>query len=363
MWKKVIDNYGGTASGPYSKITHVICTSQNSKVYKKSIHDCKRIVTPYWLNEVVKRKSNFAPDEAIYFPVAFPPTRSILQGKYMSICGFSVEEREKIKLIFHTLGVKYSPAFNQNCFALICRELNNEKVRKAQEWSVPIYNVEWLSNLLIRGKVAIETSSSAIYQNYDKEDPFKIDVLSYRELHKFMTAWLKPLKVNPGEIRKRSAYWDFLLLKQKQVSDDPSSASLRKMRPNTSEGGQPKEYVLFPPSRPLDQMPKVVFTGYDLPTLEKLKMKLFSLGGQTALTMADCTHVCAPTVMRTVKFLIGVCTVEHFVTQKWIEDSFDCKWWQNESSYVPENIQIEKLLGFRLLGMLLSKENVEILPV
>ena len=150
------------------------------------IHDAKRIVTPYWLNEVIKRKEHFPPCEAIHFPVNFPPTRSVLQGKIMSACGFTVEEREKLKIMFYTLGVKYSPAFSQSCFALICKSLNNEKVKRAQEWSIPIYNVEYLSDLLLRGKIAVENASSPVYQNFDKSDPFKLDVTTYKELYRFI---------------------------------------------------------------------------------------------------------------------------------------------------------------------------------
>ena len=263
MWKKVIDNYHGLVNSAYnSKLTHIVCTSQSCKAFKKGIHDAKRIVTPYWLNEVIKRKEHFPPCEAIHFPVNFPPTRSALQGKIISVCGFTLEERDKLKIMLYTLGVKYSPAFSQSCFALICKNLNNDKVKRAQDWSIPIYNVEWLSDLLLRGKLALENASSPVYQNFEKGDPFKLEVTTYKELYRFMSAWVKPMKINAGEIRKKSQYWEYLLLKQKQSSDDPSSSCIRRIRQTSSEGGMNKEYVLFPPSRPPEHMPKVVFTGY-----------------------------------------------------------------------------------------------------
>ena len=69
--------------------------------------------------------------------------------------------------MLHLLGATYAPDLVAGCFALISRTAVNEKTQRARELGLPVYNVQWLTDMLIRPKATIERSSSVVYQKFD----------------------------------------------------------------------------------------------------------------------------------------------------------------------------------------------------
>jgi len=71
-WRRVIERFGGKTSTEYSsntdEITHVICSNRFSNVYKKAVEDRKRVVTPYWLEDVLQEQKLRTPWLAYHFP-------------------------------------------------------------------------------------------------------------------------------------------------------------------------------------------------------------------------------------------------------------------------------------------------------
>ena len=53
--------------------------------------------------------------------------------------------------------------------------MEGAKYEKAQEWRIPIVNVQWLSDLVLGNYETIRNFNSQRYQMYDQIDPFKID--------------------------------------------------------------------------------------------------------------------------------------------------------------------------------------------
>jgi hypothetical protein len=74
-WQKMIENYGGKSVEDYAsnvdQITHVLCKNRNSAVYKTALEDDKRIVTQFWLEDVLEEEKLKPPWRAYHFPSVF----------------------------------------------------------------------------------------------------------------------------------------------------------------------------------------------------------------------------------------------------------------------------------------------------
>ena len=72
-WKKVIRQFGGEVEDSYhpavTRITHVLCKSQDSAISLQAMRDGKRLVTVFWLNDIVVKKVVIPPWKAIHFPL------------------------------------------------------------------------------------------------------------------------------------------------------------------------------------------------------------------------------------------------------------------------------------------------------
>ena len=69
-WTKTIRQYGGEVEPSYHpRITHLLCVNQDSALAQQALREGKRIVTSYWLNDVVARKKVMPPWKAVHFPL------------------------------------------------------------------------------------------------------------------------------------------------------------------------------------------------------------------------------------------------------------------------------------------------------
>ena len=70
IWKKVIRQYGGEVEDTYHpRITHLMCKTQDSAVSSQALREGKRLVTSYWLNDIVVNRKVLPPWKAIHFPL------------------------------------------------------------------------------------------------------------------------------------------------------------------------------------------------------------------------------------------------------------------------------------------------------
>ena len=69
-WKKVIRQFGGEVEETYQpRITHLLCMNQDSAVSMQALREGKRLVTIFWLNDIVVKKIVLPPWKAIHFPL------------------------------------------------------------------------------------------------------------------------------------------------------------------------------------------------------------------------------------------------------------------------------------------------------
>ncbi|XP_038053452.1 PAX-interacting protein 1-like isoform X2 [Patiria miniata] len=346
-WRKVISEHGGIVDDCYSdRITHVLCDTQRTEVFSLAIKDGKRCVTANWLNDCLKIKQMKPAWRALHFPVInYPLQPPPCKDQVISMSGFEGGERNDVKTLIELLGAKYTGYFTRGNTLLVCNRMEGAKYEKAQEWQIPVINVQWLNDLVLGNHESIRNLNAARYQVYDQPDPFKIDKYGHMCTN-LMDPWTVPLKISHAAKKK------FLsnlgqkagqLMKRKCEQGFPVAKRQRKSSVSGEDEWEGSPLMLDP-----DKIPHVMLTGIDSRAIPDLIKKLEKLGGRTADTMASCTHLITNKVTRTVKFLSGVSVCRFIVTPMWIEESYKSRWFLDENSFLLNDVEAETALLFNL---------------
>ncbi len=90
-WAKIIELYGGRVASQYdietngSDITHFVCSHRTDKLYKNAFLSQKRIVTQFWLEDVLKEGKHKPPWRAYHFPAVFNKQNGPLTNHVISL--------------------------------------------------------------------------------------------------------------------------------------------------------------------------------------------------------------------------------------------------------------------------------------
>lgn len=178
-WSQLIRRHGGEIEPNYCpRVTHVLCRTQRHGVVMQAIRDAKRCVTAYWLNDTVLKRCVQPPWQALHLPMPStfgmqrPATRHIV-----TLTGFEGEERARVKRMVEESGAKLTPYLSKHNTVLICRRQEGAKWKRARDWSVPVVNVVWLSDILLGNLSGMAQFEAAKYQQYAMPAPLRIDYL------------------------------------------------------------------------------------------------------------------------------------------------------------------------------------------
>lgn len=319
IWKKVIEQHGGQVDPSYSnRVTHVICAKQSSDVFNLALRDQRRMVTPFWLNDVLMKKKMQPPWQALHLPLLYSEDgKRPCSNQIISVTNFEGEERDRVKQMITALGAKYTGYMTRTNSVLVCRKPEGQKYRKAKEWNVQVVNVQWLSDLILGHMDALKKPVNEVYLQVGKTDEFQMDLNKVQHL---MVAWRTPLKV-PKEVMKRLPMMKKNLpVQDNTVTGTPSMPKKQKMDseniPDLSSPG-----------------PRVLFTGFPKGLCKQLQSMVISLGGMVVDNPQYCTHLVAQSFSRTMKFFIAINVCQHVVNKQWIEDSYQQHTFLTETTY------------------------------
>lgn len=72
-WKEAVIKYGGKIVKDYTSIvTHVVAEHSRFPEYLQVLREGKRIVSNFWLNDVIERQIMVPPYQAFHLPALFP---------------------------------------------------------------------------------------------------------------------------------------------------------------------------------------------------------------------------------------------------------------------------------------------------
>lgn len=176
-WQQLIRRHGGEIVANYCpRVTHVLCRTQRHGVVMQAMRETKRCVTAYWLNDTVLRRSVQPPWQALHLPMPStfgmqrPATRHIV-----ALTGFDGEERARCKRMVDEAGAKLTPYLSRHNTVLIARRPEGAKWKRAKDWSVPVVNIVWLSDILLGNLSGMSQFDAPKYQQYGMASPLRID--------------------------------------------------------------------------------------------------------------------------------------------------------------------------------------------
>eukprot|EP00795_Rhopilema_esculentum_P012733 gene12733-3459_t len=331
IWLDVITKHGGEVEDTYSKrSTHVLCLHQQGELCKKALADGKKIATAHWLNEVLVKSEFFTPCYPLHIPVPFSSSVSGCKDMIVTVSGYTGAERFLVKNMISILGANYTGYFTQAHSHLVCKKPEGRKYEKALEWGVSIVNAKWLGDMLQAGQV-FPSTGLARYTKLGEADEL---ILNEEYAKEIMAAWKEPQE------------------KTDAVADDDTSKSKKRKQPDTTEAivmtQDPASKQRKTESTEEKPQAFVLFTGLTGPAVNTYTQMLKKMKGEIAKGVKNCTHLIAPKITRTVKFLSAISVVNHIVTPSWIEESNKVGSLLDEAEYSLKDPESEEYFGFKL---------------
>ncbi|XP_057300521.1 PAX-interacting protein 1-like isoform X2 [Hydractinia symbiolongicarpus] len=323
IWEEVIKKSSGIIRESYtSDVTHLICLHQQSALFKKALQDRKKIATAYWLNDILVAKKYFPPRTPLHLPVPFTDTIPGMKNSLMTVSGYDGRERVLIKHMINFLGAQYTGHMARAHTQVICKAPSGEKYKKAIEWGIPVTSPKWLGDMIQTGQ-AFPCKGKSKYAVLNTPDE---------------------LGLNPTFSTHITDIWneDFsgeqLLTSGKRKLSEIQDGESNELQPTEKQ-----RKLNFPP-----HVKRVLFTGLTGATVHRLRQNVLKLKGELAKGVNDCTHLVAPKITRTVKFLSAVSICKFLVAPAWVDESFEARNFLEETNYTLVDPESEDLFGFKL---------------
>ena len=366
-WKKVIRQFGGEVEDAYHpRITHLMCKNQDSSTSTQALREGKRLITVYWLNDVVVLRKVVPPWKGVHFPL---PANFDEPCKHMilTLTGFEGRDRDWVKDMIKLSGAKYTSYFTRHNHAIICKSAEGEKYNKAKEWKVPTVSVQWLYEVLFGNVNGAQVMNNPKFQNF-KDDPFKME---YSLVPNLIAAWKHPIgvtretwqkfKANPPRSKRKADNSkledeEAKRLKLQEEQNKNSDVSMLKTNENDlkvengdshskensnqngaaqSNGHSEKSDADENENKIKKEIedanghktPAILFTGFVPSSLSEMERMARELGAKivSIQNSSETTHMVMPKLGRTMAFLCGLSYAKYIVSSAWIEESSAAK--------------------------------------
>ncbi|KDR78628.1 hypothetical protein GALMADRAFT_223890 [Galerina marginata CBS 339.88] len=127
-----------------------------SKIYRDEDDDSLRAKyrTECWLEQCMFEDRICGPEEQIsYVPLGIQIPVSGAEKLLISISGFDHSRTMSLTRLFRALGIVLPPVFTRRATHLLCPSGTGLKFEKAQEWGVPVINMQWLGAMASSGVI------------------------------------------------------------------------------------------------------------------------------------------------------------------------------------------------------------------
>ncbi|XP_063689022.1 PAX-interacting protein 1-like [Bolinopsis microptera] len=293
-WRIVIEEHGGEIANYYNPefVTHVICMSRMSDIYKRALEDGKCVTTAHWLNDVVIGKEYMIPHNPLHIPTQFKTGLPDCSKMKISVTGYEGKERIYVKDMIRVIGAVYTGELSQQNTHLISRKTEGLKYTKAQKWGTKVISARWLSDIVLYGVVSVTTEKKYTALGDPKEM-----ILHESVMPKLIECWHNFNQKDPKPVSKFKS-------------------------------------------------PVILFTGLPSDKNQKLTQMIKRMRCTLTTDVREATHLITCKIVRTVKFLSAMSQCSYILTASWIEQSCNRKMLIDESSFILEDKENEQALGF-----------------
>ncbi|XP_021954096.1 uncharacterized protein LOC110850826 isoform X1 [Folsomia candida] len=205
-WKEAVIKYGGKIVKDYTSIvTHVVAEHSRFPEYLQVLREGKRIVSNFWLNDVIERQIMVPPYQAFHLPALFPRRPLPLNDQVVTTTNFLPKDKARLIAVMKLLGAKYNSYFSKFSTFLLCNKPEGLKYQKAREWKIPVVNTQFIAELFLGHASALQMIHSPKYQCFNPDQPLRLDFALAPPL---MACWKIPIRVSVEAVenfRKRAA--------------------------------------------------------------------------------------------------------------------------------------------------------------
>ncbi|XP_077979185.1 PAX-interacting protein 1-like, partial [Glandiceps talaboti] len=357
-WKRVIIKFGGMIDDCYSeRITHIICDSQKTDVFKLAMKDSKRVVTAHWLNDCLTVKKMNPPWRALHLPTVYPIQPSPSRDQVIAVTGFEGRDRNDIKVMIDLIGAKYTGHFARGNTLLICNRQEGAKYEKAREWRIPTVNVQWLNDIAIGYLDALKNWSAPRFQMYDLDDPMKLD---YFYNMPFLAPWTVPLKISQAALKNFKPSQSLRSVSPAAADGYINGPNGTKRKMSDDLSGPAKKMILCRPNGEENGKPRILFTGIEPDVVDALTERVKLLGGMVVSSVDQCSHLIASRITRTTKFLASMSVCNFILHPNWISKSFENNTFIEENEHSLVDAEGEQLFSFKLIEALQRAKQIKV---
>nr|SVE74053.1 EOG090X027U [Daphnia barbata] len=374
QWTKLMSSRGAEIETMYSpRITHLLCETSRSAVAQQALRDGKRLVTAFWLNDVILKQHMFPPSQVLHFPTPYGDAERPCRNMLASLSGFEGDDRLRVRFMCEAVGLKYTGHFCNQHDVLICRKPEGPKFQKAREWRKPVVTTTWIAQVYFGFLNAITQIHHPKYQQFNlpayQQDPMKFEL---NMAGNFLAAWRIPVKITPESLDKFNKLPAQLRLKRHSTTlsvsgndvkisellgDSPSRKKLKteeddkdKHERSSSNVDAILEDVIKGGFEEKGKNRVVIrFSGFDSIDVSKAALKL---GAAVAHNNREATHLVMPTFMRTPKLLCCLPTVKYILSPRWILESAQQGKLLEEEPYLLKDTELERKMDVDLLKLL-----------
>ncbi|CAH8531957.1 unnamed protein product [Heterobilharzia americana] len=201
VWRRVMRSHGAEVVLAYDpiRVTHVVidCQLEEPDVIKQALLDQKRLVTIYWVNDILAKGRMIPPFEILHLPSPFSKeiTFSFIRAQIISLTGFEGKDRQKIEVIIRQIGATFTDYLEPSNTLLVCKQPSGKKYEMAQLWGIPCINIRWLQDLYFGDLTTLSLSVPHKYLCFETSDvTISLERCTPR-VQDLMVGWQAPIRL------------------------------------------------------------------------------------------------------------------------------------------------------------------------
>ncbi|CAF4006855.1 unnamed protein product [Rotaria magnacalcarata] len=228
--------------------------------------------------------------------------------------------------MIHALGGKYSGHLSKWHTHLLARENGKtNKFKKAFEWSIPIVNGVWLSELYLGNTCALKQSLEERYKRLNGTPP--IDHFSFDQIfvHDLLLPWSQSIRITDEMLNSAIRRHHEQQQQQQYLLSNTSDMDI-------DNNYFKKSYHYHEPINSLIQLTKnnnepisIMLSGFNMKTLNYYETIIKSLGGKVSTLPHDTTHLVMNRFLRTEKLYECINYVTYILNKNWLDKCYEEK--------------------------------------
>ncbi len=222
-------------------------------------------------------------------------------------------ERARLRYMIRSLGGKYSGHLGRWHTYLIARESGiSEKYLKAFEWSIPVVNGLWLSELFLGNINALKQPLDDRFRRLSGTPT--IDHFSFDQsfVHELLLPWSQPIRITDEVLKTAINHHN---------EDQYSSYDNEYMKSSYSESINTLNDPITTNNGPL----LIMLSGFNAKTLNYYETIIKSLGGKISTLPHYTTHLIMNKFLRTEKLYECMGYSSYILNKQWLDKCNDAK--------------------------------------